>query len=338
MHEFSDHISQATTVAELEHANRLIDEWVQESAKAGAEVRTLAQTVSDLNRQLLGRLYELLATPAMVANTCLLVMGSEGRAEQILKTDQDNALIIRDTFADTQLAAVAGEFTKTLTTFGYPLCPGNIMVSNADWRQPLDLFRRSIYRWTDQPEGLSLLHLAIFCDAQAVAGDEGLLVELREMLFARLHSKPAFLSHFAGIALTFPTPLGWLSRFKLDRQRQALDIKKGGVFPIVHGVRSLALERKITATNTFERIEALTASGLLTTDYAQTLSATLTELSRLRLNAGLARLAAGESIDNWIAPAQLSRAEQDRLHQCLKFVEQFKQLIMHHFKLKLLGF
>lgn len=337
MRTLNECIFRATTVAELEQLSRRVDALVQEQCQAGVDIRTLARDISGLNRQLLSRLYTLLAPPEVMANTCLLVMGSEGREEQILKTDQDNALIIRDGFEHPALETIAQSFTQALTRFGYPLCPGGIMVINPAWCKAVSAYRRKLASWVDQPSGEELLHLAIFCDAAPTAGDAELLTLLRTALFERLADNPIFYSRFASIALTFRTPLGWFSRLILDKHQQALDIKKGGIFPIVQGLRSFALEQKLPQTNTFERIDALTACGLLTPDYARTLSETFAELCRLRLNAGLAKLAAGQSIDNWVAPATLSRAEQVRLQQCLKFVDQFKQRIVHHFKLHLLG-
>ena len=96
----------------------------------------------ELNRQLLARLWSLLAPAELVANSCLIVMGSEGRGEQILKTDQDNGLLLRDGFATAGLEQVTERFTAALIEFGYPPCPGNIMVSNPLWRQPLAGFKR----------------------------------------------------------------------------------------------------------------------------------------------------------------------------------------------------
>ena len=119
----------------------------------------------------------LLAPADLVANSCLLVMGSEGRGEQILKTDQDNALLLRDGFATAGARAeVAERFNAALIEFGYPPCPGNIMLSNPLWRQPLS--RRSsetLRDWMYGADPTAPMHLAIFFDAAAVAGDAGLL-------------------------------------------------------------------------------------------------------------------------------------------------------------------
>ena len=113
------------------------------------------------------------------ANSCLVVMGSEGRGEQIVKTDQDNALILRDGFAFDGLEAVTEAFTAALIEFGYPPCPGGIMLSRPLWRQPLDGFRAALRDWTHGSDPDGPMNLAIFLDAAAVAGDARLLDEAR---------------------------------------------------------------------------------------------------------------------------------------------------------------
>jgi CBS domain-containing protein len=112
--------------------------------RGGMRIEIISKLVSELNGQIFAKLWTLLAPPELVQNSCLLVMGSEGRSEQILKTDQDNALLLCDGFEFPELAAVAERFSAALLTFGYPPCPGNIMVTNPLWRQSLGAFRETI--------------------------------------------------------------------------------------------------------------------------------------------------------------------------------------------------
>ena len=99
-------------------------------------------------------------------------MGSEGRGEQLFKTDQDNGLVLRDGYvAPDNLADLCAQFSQALASFGYPPCPGNIMVSNPDWRHKAADFARMAREWLILPDGDSLMKLAIFMDAHAVCGD-----------------------------------------------------------------------------------------------------------------------------------------------------------------------
>ncbi len=100
-----------------------------------------------LNAQVFARLWSFVAPAELVANSCLLVMGSEGRGEQILKTDQDNALLLRDGYECAALPQVAETFNPALIEFGWPRCPGDIMLTNPLWRAPLATFRERLRDW-----------------------------------------------------------------------------------------------------------------------------------------------------------------------------------------------
>ena len=136
--------------------------------------------VSELNRQVFSRLWELVAPQALRENSCLIVMGSEGRGEQIIRTDQDNGLLLRDGFAADGVEAVTEAFSAALAEFGYPPCPGGIMLSRPLWRQSTaGAFRDTMRDWIHGSDPEGLINLAIFLDATAVAGDATLLEKTR---------------------------------------------------------------------------------------------------------------------------------------------------------------
>jgi len=108
-------------------------------------VALLARLVQDLNGRLFEQAWQLIAPPELVQNSCLLVMGSEGRGEQLLKTDQDNALLLRDGYVPPDdLPAICARFSEALARFGYPPCPGNVMLSNVTWRGTVQDFARRV--------------------------------------------------------------------------------------------------------------------------------------------------------------------------------------------------
>jgi CBS domain-containing protein len=166
-------IDDAASVAELKAAAERVDQTVALLQGSGIRIERVAQLVSELNTRLFARLWSLLAPPELVANSCLIVMGSEGRREQILKTDQDNALLLRDGFEFAGLAELAERFNAALGELGYPPCPGQIMLSNPLWRQPLARFRETMRDWVHGADPEGPMRLAIFFDAAPVAGDAG---------------------------------------------------------------------------------------------------------------------------------------------------------------------
>jgi CBS domain-containing protein len=266
-------------------------------------------------------------------------MGSEGRGEQLARTDQDNALIVADgaTIDDAALREVCTRFTDTLIGYGYPRCPGNMMVSNPRWAQREASFRADIDAWLVRPSGESFLNLAALTDAAAVAGDPAVLERLRRHLFEGIGNAGGFLSHFARPILQFNTPIGFFHQILLSRGEHAgeIDVKKGGLFPIVHGVRALALERRIGAVNSFARIEALAAAGALERDFAADLAEALQYLMELRLRARLTkdRGGTGAAGDNFVRAQDLSRLQHDGLRDSLLIAKRFKERISYHFRL-----
>lgn len=329
-------VDRASSAEDLRRASIDMLDLVRTLHGTGVKTRFIAELVTELNRKIFRKLYELLAPPELVANSCLLVMGSEGRAEQILKTDQDNALILRDGFVFPALEQVCAAFTRQLMDFGYPACPGNIMVSNPEWARPLRSYCDSLYEWIHRPDEVSLMKLAIFYDAAAVAGDASLLASARQHLFERLSDNSMFFSHFARPTLSFDTPSGFLTTLFAERgSRQQLDIKKAAIFPLVHGIRSLSLERRLgSKTNTLDRLWALSDARVIDRAFATELASALSILQTLRLKARLeSPMGRLSEIDNFVRPDELSRSERDQLREVLSQVKQFKEFITYHFHL-----
>jgi CBS domain-containing protein len=332
-------IERANSKVELKQASRNLLNMIQILHARGIKIRYITQLVNELNKKIFQKLYSFIAPQNLLENSCLLVMGSEGRGEQILKTDQDNAIILRDGFVVSGLGKIAEEFTDALIDFGYPPCEGKVMVSNPYWCKPLQDFKDEIYQWVQAPNEQSMMNLAIFYDATAVAGEETLLKEAKDYLFQLLQDNRAFYAHFARPTLAFETPLGFFVDFIVehDSHKNQLDIKKGGIFPIVQGIRSLALEYRLTSTNTVDRIDELKQRGLFDANFAEELTESFSFMLALRLQFELERVKFNQQYDNYIDPTQLNKLERDLLKDSLKIVNEFKKIITYHFKLNMVS-
>lgn len=326
-------IDAAGSAAALQPAASRIDALVLERHAGGVPAHAIAAEVSALNQRLFARLWSLLAPPALVARSCLVVMGSEGRGEQILKTDQDNALVLADGVADDGLPALAAAFGDALASFGYPPCPGHIMLSNPLWRQPLAGFRASIRDWLlgHDPEGP--MRLAIFCDAAPVAGDPALLENLRDFLDALVSDSDAYLARFVAPADQFHAPHHWWARLTGHLDELPLDLKKLGIFPIVHGVRALALQHRLHERATAARLQALVARGALDARLADDLLHALHRLMGTRLAHQLRGRAAGRVAGNEVRPSDLAVPEREGLREALAVVKRFRAWLRQHFRL-----
>ena len=330
-------IDDADGLPELKAAARRIDEMVKLLHDSGIRIERIARLVGGLNTRLFARLWALLAPAVVRARTCLLVMGSEGRGEQILKTDQDNALLIRDGFEWPGLADLAARFNAALVELGYPPCPGDIMVTNPLWRQPLAAFKETMRDWLYGGDGAGgtpdgAMHLAIFFDAAAVAGDATLLQEAREHLVRILGGQDAFLARFAAAADQFQEPGNWFTRLKGRRDEQALDLKKLGTFPIVHGVRALALQYGVREQGTDGRLSRLVQQGRIEPDLARDLVQALHLLMGIRLTHQLSQREHGLPAGNEVKPSELSTLEREPLHDALAIVKRFRLFLRQHFR------
>jgi CBS domain-containing protein len=298
--------------------------------RQGVKIDIVCEIISDLNRTLFAKVFAITASPAIRDRGCLIVMGSEGRGEQALRTDQDNGLILSGPVSDDELQAFRKAFSAALESFGFPPCPGGVMVSNPSWSKTQEQFRADFHRWLATPDKDAAMNVAIFYDAAAVAGDEGLLRRVKDELIESVRGERAFLVRFASAVDAFPMPIGLFNNLVTSKdQGDALDLKKGGIFPIVHGVRALAIDRGFHDAGTAARIRRLADDGALKHQFASELVEALHFLMTLRLDGQLAETASG----SLVRPAQLSTMERDLLRDALHIAKRLREIVRFHFNL-----
>jgi CBS domain-containing protein len=329
-------IERASSIEELETTQRSLTYLVRSLTSKGVRVRYVSKLVSELNAKVYAKVFEMVLPSAMQERCALIVMGSEGRGEQILRTDQDNALIIRDGENEEDFEPYMMQVNSYLIRLGFPKCSGDVMVSNPYWRQNVSSYKGMIHEWMKTFNEDVLRSLSIFADAQCVAGDNTLLDECRNYLRERFEGRSDMLAHLAKAALAFETPLSLFSGFVLGHaeHERELDIKKGGIFAIVHGIRILALEYKIVSTNTTQRIKELNNVGVFDKDFASELIEAYDTLLSIRLRAMLSQNALGEE-QNYVNPKLFSKTDRDLLKDAFKIVNTFKKFLIYHFHLEM---
>ncbi len=338
-HLITEKIEEAKDLEGLSHAATQITRMIVLLHRSGSRVNLIAKLVQQLNARLFERAWQLIAPPEVLANSCLFVMGSEGRGEQLLKTDQDNGLILREGFSPPENPdALCQQFSAALASFGYPPCPGNIMVSNPMWCKSADAFGQMTRQWLIQPDGDSLMNLAIFMDAHAVCGDAHLLEGVQARLMQLATDNDATLARFAAAIDAFGNSTGWWNRLLgLGEADERLNLKKEGIFPLVHGVRSLALAHHVEQTSTAERIHALVALGKLQADLGADLIDSLHFFMGLKLKSGLLELDTHQAVTGAIDVQRLSSLDRDLLKDTLGVVKRFKSLLRQRFHLDAVG-
>ncbi|GGB17908.1 DUF294 nucleotidyltransferase-like domain-containing protein [Agarivorans gilvus] len=323
-------IARATTIEELSEAAHTLNKLVENLCNNGIRTLFIMKLLATMNEQIISRVFQLSIPHQHHNHICLMVMGSEGRGEQIVKTDQDNGLVIEDGYDWPEKQQQLEQFSQYLLQLGYPPCPGNIMVNNPQWVQQQSQWSETIADWIETGHGDAMMNLAIVLDAHAIAGNKSLLRRLRKDLMAQMANRSVTLAFFAQPALKFHTPLTLFGNIK--SKQAGLDIKKGGIFPIVHGIRALALEQAISPTNTLERIEQLAKLKVLDEDTAANLTEALLLFFKLRIQ----QLFPAESEQDYhvLKVDQLNHSQRDLLRHGLHVVKKFKQLLALHFNIR----
>ena len=335
----SNQIINAETLEELKEASHSFIKIIKSLNAKGVKIEFISKLINQLNKKLLDKLYKILAPKELIGKSCLVVMGSEGRAEQILRTDQDNALIISDdcSISEEKLREFTHLFTETLVDFGFPRCEGNIMVSNPYWCRSQSDFKELIYEWVNNPSGDNFMNIAIFYDALCVSGDIEMIKELKNYLFKISSNSQSFYTNFARIINSFDVPLGFFDGFvfnsKDEKHKDEIDIKRGGIFIIVQGIRSLSIQNRVLNTNTIKRINSLKELKILDDESAKELIMAFNILNSLKLKASLEKLDKKEKIDNFVNPNRLTIMEKDLLKESFKIVNKLKKKLENHFKL-----
>ena len=332
-------IDKARDVEDLKYIYSLVDDMVLDLFTEGLKVNYIGRLISEINDKIMSKavfftIRDVQMEPPVPFS--IMVLGSEGRREQTLKTDQDNALIYDDTYpmldvdVEEYFERFSKRYTEILIEIGFPPCPGNVMVSNPEWRMGITRWKERLSRWFSKPEPEYTLKLGIFFDFRNAFGSSQLVEELRNFVFSSLEGNDLFIAYMMLDAIRFKPPIGFMSRFVLESRgehRGELDIKKGGIFPITQGIRALALKGKVRETSTLERIEELLNNELLPPDLGSDLKEAYIYLQTLRLRSQIEKVKEGREPDNYINPDKLSKLERDLLRDSLKIVEEFQGFI-----------
>jgi len=333
-HLVSVQIDKAQSVDDLKNLQKDLKNLIITLRAKGVKVRYITKLVSTLNIKIYKKVFDMCVSEELQNDCALLVMGSEGREEQTLKTDQDNALIIKDGSTCREIDEAMIKLNAYLLELGFPTCRGDVMVTNKFWAKEVKEYKSSIDTWTHDMSEKSVQDLSIFLDAKCVAGNGELFEEVNLYMHSQFSQRDDILAHIAKAILNFETPISIFSSFVTAKENM-LDIKKGGIFALVHGVRTLSLQHEIKVTNTIERIKELNNIGLLDKNFATELIESFDTLSAIRLKAMLDAKSLDES--NLINPKVLKKNQRDLLKDSFRVVNKFKKFISFHFHLNMVS-
>jgi CBS domain-containing protein len=343
-------IAQAEDVAGLAGLRGRGEELVTQYVARGINVRFVADMIAEINDALVARLIALaerrlkaggLARPA--SKYCWLSLGSDGRREQLIQTDQDSALVYEDP-AETErdltaayFGRLASEVTQGLASCGFALCPGNNMASNPEWCQPISRWQEYFRAWIRVPKEEALLNAATFFDFRPVHGDFALAHALRKCITGELASDRTALILLAKNAAHNPPATGLWGRMNVERKsphRGFFDLKLRAMKPVTEAVRVLALDRGVHAlTGTLDRIERMAVDDRSIEGIRADIVEAYELFMRYRVLYGTRGVDGGRYLDL----RKMSKQESRRLRSLLNSVSSLLKLVQVRYQLDALG-
>ncbi len=329
-------IRSASTIEELAQASIDVRELARALVLQGIDAAHITALISRLNDQITQRVIQLTfaRTSLNPHGYCWIALGSEGRHEQTIATDQDNALILADEEIPNKehWLSWAKAVNHALATCGYPLCKGNIMASNAalclgatQWQE-----RYTSMFSTASPQ--ALLDASIQLDFRSLAGNHVLANGLREFVLNELPKHPLFLKLLASNALKNGPPVAWVGsmveQLFARAQDQSVDLKLHGTMPFVDAARLFACVFGITETNTAARLKALVAHGFDTIEVDNAIHGfEFLQLLRLRHQIESKTSADQLTNPNLINPNSLSSLDKRILKEAFRQARKLQQRI-----------
>lgn len=339
-------IEAAQSVDQLTRVCARIPDIVRNASHAGASPRSLVELIAHFNDTFTLRTIALMESEEglrLPEGAAYLVLGSQGRGEQTLRTDQDSAIIYSDTLSEGQLEEVARFSTRlcqALDQIGIPRCPGDTMASNPQWRRSLGEWKRLIDQWVSILKPDNMVNFGMFQDFRVLHGDQAFVRQLSGHIQAHVERNALFLAYVARHITGFMPPMGIFGRLRVERRgkyRGQIDLKKAGIFAITEGASLLGLEAGIVNGTTWDKLERLEKQDLLSAADTEIFSDAMSYLVYLRLQSQLRAIAAGQELSNHIDPLLLTGKERDRLREALRGVGAFLRIIREHFQLDLIS-
>ncbi len=325
-------ISSAVDVKKLKQLYQLMPEVIQSLISNGAKSRNLTRLITTISDAILNKIIEFAIKQEgePPCDFAFMVFGSEGRKEQTLKTDQDNAIIfddIKGVFVgelQSYFLKLGETICRWLNDVGYEYCKGEIMAQNPKWCQPISVWQKYFSSWMRAVEPDDLLKSTIFFDFRFAYGKSELVDKLRAFLMESLAEWPFFLHHMATNSQQIKPPIGFFRNFIVQSKgehRDSFDIKKAMV-PIIDFARIYALKNAISETNTQERLYQLYLSKKLKWENYNELEHAYSFLMQLRFVRQINAVILEKSEpDNYINPKKLTRIEQTMLKEIFSRID-----------------
>jgi CBS domain-containing protein len=328
-------LETAQTTAELNTLRTEIEKVLKALVSDGALASQACRIVSELNDRMVRRVLQVTEEEQgpLPCPYAWLGLGSEGRKEQTLLTDQDNAILF-SVLPSKETAEYFNRFSQkvvnSLAECGLPLCKGDIMATNPKYFGDMEEWKKRTAYWvtTAVRQASNLADLYVFLDFRTTYGEQTLEGELKSHIAGLIQQNGYFLKTLAQSIVEIPMPLGFFKNFIVEKNgkyKNRINLKNYGLVPLVTCIKLLAWNKGVIEVNTLERIRALTQAGVFSSDLAEFIEQAFETFLTLRIRNNLNDLEQGKEPTNYLDPASLSTRQKQLLKEAFLAVSQLQK-------------
>ncbi|WP_338358103.1 DUF294 nucleotidyltransferase-like domain-containing protein [Yeosuana marina] len=320
-------------------ANNLLKSYLEQNIPLSHIIKIISQINDTVTAQAIVIALKKMPTPPPVSFSWMAI-GSQGRKEQLLFTDQDNAIVFNDVseskYKETQdyFLKLAKLVTKSLNKIGFEYCEADMMASNPEWCKSLSEWKLQFKDWILNPDEKAILLSSIFFDYSHVYGDEKLIDDLSDSIFENLNKTSSFIKFLGIDAVKSPSPLGFFKQFLVEQdgeQKDLFNIKSRALMPLIDAARLLILNNKIKGiNNTSERYEKLAEIDPNNKELYESCSYAFKALLKFKTKQGILHNNSGKFIEL----KTLTKEEQLKLRRCFKPIHEIQESLKLRFDLK----
>lgn len=333
---------RASKSSDLRIIREKLTDLIQQSLDKNIPVNHLCSIAGEINTAISKRAIELaiekigIPPPTKFSWLC---MGSQGRKEQLLLTDQDNFIVFEDV-PDKEYDTVKKYFlelaervTKTLNKVGYEYCPANMMASNPLWCKSLTDWKKQFNLWINAPGDNGILMCSIFFDYDLVYGEESFVDKLTQNIFENTHKNELFFAYLGADAIKSPPPLGFFKQFIVENDgenKDTFDIKARALMPLIDAGRLLALHREMrNVNNTYLRYKKLAELEPQNEELYEACADAFLTLLSFRTEEGLMN----ENSGRYLNLKELSKLDKVKLKNSFYPIQGIQELLKTRFQL-----
>lgn len=333
---------RATKPSDLRIIREKLTDLIQQSLDKSIPINHLCSIAGEINTAISKKAIDLALEKMDAPPPCQfswLSMGSQGRKEQLLLTDQDNFIVFEDVSereydkVKSYFLQLAERVTRTLNKVGYAYCPANMMASNPLWCKSLTDWKKQFNHWINAPGDNGILMCSIFFDYDLVYGEESFVDKLTQNIFENSHKKEIFFAYLGADAIKSPPPLGFFKQFIVENNgenKDSFDIKARALMPLIDAGRLLALHKETrNINNTYLRFKKLAELEPQNEELYEACADAFLTLLTFRTKEGLFN----ENSGRYMNLKELSKLDKVKLKNCFSPIQGIQELIKTRFQL-----